>query len=101
MNGTTNLTGAMKTIADNIGKYILENYVKPYTKSTVRFYRAEVATAASGGKIGVKRPFDTTVQNLPYVTSAAGLAVGDQCVVFMLGSPVNSFVIGDGKLSNL
>ena len=94
-------TEAMKTIADNIGKYVLENYVKPYNKSAVRFYRAEVVTAASGGKIGVKRPFDTTTLNLPYVTSAAGLAVGDQCVVLVFGSPVNSYVIGDGSLSNL
>lgn len=95
------LTGAMKALADNIGKYVLEKYVRPYTKSAVRYYRAEVVTAASGGKIGVKKPFDSTVLNLPYVSSAAGLAVGDQCVVLVFGSPVNSYIIGNGSLSNL
>ena len=95
------LTGAMKEIADNIGGYVLETYVKPYEKNAVRFYRAEVAAAASGGKIGVKRPFDATVLYLPYVTSAAGLAVGDQCVVLVFGSPVNACIVGDGSLSNL
>ena len=95
------LSGAMKSLADNIGKYILKKYVEPHMESAVRFYKAEVVTSASGGKIGVQKPFDTTVQSLPYVTSAAGLAVGDQCTVLVFGSPVNSVIIGDGSLSNL
>lgn len=95
------LTGAMKALADNIGRYVLEKFVKPCVKNTVQFYRAEVTSAASGGKIGVKKPFDTTVQYLPYVTSAAGLSVGDQCVVLVFGSKVNQFIVGDGSLSNL
>ena len=95
------MTDAMQKLADNIGEYVLKKFVKPYVKNTVQFYRAQVVSAASGGTIGVQKPFDTTVLNLPYVSSASGLAVGDQCTVLVFGSPVNSFIIGDGKLSNL
>ena len=95
------LTGAMKALADNIGKYVLEKHVRPAMKSAVRYYRAEVVSTASGGKIGVKRPFDSTILSLPYVSSAAGLSVGDQCVVLVFGSTVNSVIIGNGSLSNL
>ena len=87
-------------LADNIGKYVMEKYVKPYLALNVSFFRAKVTGAASGGKITIQRPFDDPIA-LPYVGSAAGLTVGSQCVVLVLGSMSNAIILGDGKLSNL
>lgn len=89
-----------EVLADNIGKYVMEKYVKPYLSLSVSYYRAQVVQAAADGKITVCRPADNPVA-LPYVTSAAGLTVGQQCVVLQLGSPSNCIVLGDGMLSNL
>jgi len=89
-----------EVMADNIGKYVMEKYVKPYLALSVSYYRATVVQGAAGGKITVCRPADNPVA-LPYVTSAAGLQAGDQCVVLQLGSSSNCIVLGDGMLSNL
>lgn len=90
----------IQTLANEVGKYIMKNLVEPRLSKTVSFYRAFVTAAASNGKITVQKPFDTSVA-LPYVTSAAGLNVGDQCTVLVLGDYSNSIIIGDGKLTNL
>lgn len=87
-------------LADSIGKYIMEKYVKPYLSNNVTFYRAAVTAAANDGVITVQRPFDDPVA-LPYVGSAAGLAVGQQCVVMVFGDASNAVVLGNGTLSNL
>ena len=87
-------------LADSIGRYVMERFVKPYLSTGVRYYRAAVTVAATNGKITVQRPFDDPVA-LPYVGSAAGLTVGSQCVVLVLGDASNSIVLGDGNLSNL
>lgn len=47
------------------------------------------------------KPFDNTTMQLPYVSSAASLAVGAQCVVLQLGSASNCIVAGNGMLSGL
>lgn len=96
-----NQTGSMKAFADNIGRYIYDKFVAPKMANKVSYFRAEVTATASGGKITVQRPFDTTSYALPYVGSAAGLAVGDQCIVMVLGSASNAIILGDGRLSNL
>ena len=87
----------MREFADNIGKYIVEKHVKPLLEKYVGFFKAEVKAAPSGGVISVQKPFDNTVFNLPYTADAAGLAVGDQCTVFVLGSMTNAVVVGDGS----
>ena len=87
-------------IADNIGKYVMEKYVKPYLALNVSYFRATVTAAASGGKITVQRPFDAPI-SVNCVPSAAGLAVGSQCVVLVFGDISNAFAIGDTSLSNL
>lgn len=91
----------MKAFADNVGKYIYEKFVAPKMAQKIGYFRAEVTSAASGGKITVQRPFDTTSYALPYVGSAASLAVGDQCIVMVLGTMSNAIILGDGRLSNL
>ena len=91
----------MKRFADRIGRYVTERFVKPKLANTVSYYKAEVVAAASGGKITVRKPFDATSFALPYVGSAAGLAVGDTCIVFCLGSASNGIVMGNGGLTNL
>ena len=96
-----NQTGSMKAFADNIGRYIYDKFVVPKMANKVSYYRAEVTAAASGGKITVQRPFDSASLSLPYVSSAASLAVGDQCIVIVLGSASNAIILGDGRLSNL
>lgn len=89
-----------ESLADRIGKYVIEKYVKPREALTVRYFRATVTAPAADGKITVQRPFDTPMA-LPYVSSAAELAEGEQCVVLVLGSMSNCIVLGDGTLSNL
>lgn len=90
----------METLARNIGAYVMRKYVEPSMKDVVRFYAAVVTAPASGGKITVQKPFDTARQ-LPYVSSVADLAVGDRCVVLVLGSESNAYVFGKGGLVNL
>lgn len=91
----------MKALADNIGAYVMDKFVKAYTNNVVRYYTAEVTAAASGGKITVRKPFDDAQRALPYVSSVADLAVGDKCVVLVLGSESNAYVFGKGGLVNL
>ncbi len=95
------LNEEMRGIADAFGEYIFRQFVEPRMRRTVQFFRAEVKAAATGGKITVKRPYDETTLALPYVSSAENLAVGDQCVVLVLGDMSNCIVAGDGMLSTL
>lgn len=88
-------------LADEIGKYILREYVEPRLTRSVSFYRARVVSGASGGKITVQEPFNETAVALPYVSSAAGLTAGSQCTVLVLGGASNAIVLGDGMLTNL
>lgn len=94
------LTGEMKRLADNLGKYIRDKFVLPKLANVVSYFRSEVTAAASGGRITVRKPFDTTVYSLPYFPSAKNLAVGDQCVVGVFGSMSNAWVLGDAVFSN-
>ena len=91
----------MLTFADELADYMWSKHFAPKLTNNVRFYRAEVTEAASDGKIGIIRPFETDTTYLPYVTSAAGLAVGEQCVVLILGGGSNAIILGDGTLTNL
>lgn len=95
------LARGMKELADNIGRYVLEKFVKPRMQSSVSYFIGKVTSAPSGGSIGVTRPFDATQYSLPYVSSASGLSVGDNCMVFVFGSTSNAIVVGDGRLNNL
>ena len=94
-------TQDMRAFADKLGRYIYEKFVAPKMAKTVTYYKAEVVAAASGGKITIQKPFDNATYALPYVGSAAGLNVGDTCMVFCLGSASNGIIMGDGGLSNL
>lgn len=88
-------------LADEIGRYVVQEYVEPRLARAVSYYRAQVVAGAANGKITVKRPFDDTAVALPYVSSAAGLASGSQCTVLVLGGASNAIVLGDGMLTNL
>ena len=96
----TDSLGNMKVLADRIGKYILDKWVAPRIASHISFYKAEVVTAASGGKIVVQKPFDTATQALPFASWAGNLQAGDNCIVGVFGSAVNSFVLGGGSASD-
>lgn len=90
----------MQALADALWEYFQEK-VERMTSSNVWYFRAQVTKAASGGKITVRRPFDTEIA-LPYVSSIASAAVGSQVTVFVLGSSLtNAVIIGNGTLSNL
>ena len=95
------LTREMKELADNIGRYVMEKFLRPRLANSVSYFIGKVKTAPSGGVVVVKRPFDSTDYTLPYVSSASGLSVGDNCMVFVFGSMSNAIVMGDGKVSNL
>ena len=83
----------MQALADALWEYFQEK-VERMTSSNVWYFRAQVTRSASGGKITVRRPFDTDIA-LPYVSSMASAAV-------VLGSSLtNAVIIGDGTLSNL
>lgn len=91
----------MRQFADNMAKYVKKTVVDPAMQGAVQFFRAQVVDAPSGGMIQVKKPFDSTIMNLPYVYSARNLAGGDECIVLVLGSYSNCIVLGDGMLSSL
>lgn len=91
---------AIKTMADQMADYMWQKHFAPRLNNVVRYYRAEVTEAASNGKIGIKQPYETGTTYLPYVTSASGLTVGEQCTVLVFGGQSNAMVIGDGTLTN-
>lgn len=76
--------------------------VREMQKNGLRCYRATVTTAASGGTMGVKRPFDETESFLPYVSTMADAPVGAQVVVLVFGEGKNAgnhmvFMYTDGR----
>ena len=87
-------------IADAIGDYVWKKYIEPRLSLYLSYYRAQVTAAAADGKITVQRPYDTAV-SIPYVGSAAGLAVGEECVVLVFGDASNAICLGRGDLANL
>ncbi|MBQ1776842.1 MAG: hypothetical protein II266_04760 [Clostridia bacterium] len=91
---------AMQTMAEGIWQY-LKPKIERMTARNVSYFRATVTAAAADGKIAVRKPRENKDILLPYVTSAAGLAVGDQCTVLVFGSASNAFIVGDGTLSGL
>lgn len=95
------LTQEMKRLADNLGRYIMERFVKPKMERSVSFFAAQVVDGYYNGKIKVQKPFDETVMTLPCFPSAYGLKTGDACLVAVLGSMSNAWVIGDGGFGNL
>lgn len=88
------LTGEMKRLADNLGKYIRDKFLAPKLASAVTYFKATVVTAADGSVMQVQRAFDSTIYSLPYLPAADGLQAGDPCTVFSLGSASNSIVVG-------
>ena len=95
------LTQEMKRLADNLGRYIMERFVKPKLERTVSFFAAKVVDGYYNGKIKVQKPFDETIMTLPCFPSAYGLKTGDACIVAVLGSMANAWVVGDGRFGNL
>ena len=92
--------GTMKAFADRVGRYILEKWVRPAIANHISFYKAEVVTPASGGRIVIQRPFDSATQSLPFASWAGNLQAGDSCIVAVFGSNTNSYVIGGGAASD-
>ena len=93
-------TESMQVLADQMADYMWQKHFAPKLANIVRYYRAEVTEAASNGKIGIKQPYETSTTYLPYVTSASGLTVGQQCTVLVFGGSSNAMIIGDGTLTN-
>ena len=96
----TDSLGNMKALADRIGKYVWEKWISPRVANHISFYKASVVTPASGGKIVVQKPFDTTTQSLPYASWAGNLQANDNCIVGVFGSTTNSFVLGGGSAAD-
>lgn len=92
----------LETAAKRLWNYFFAPRVRETQKSMLRYYRARVTTAASGGVMGVKRPFDDTEQFFPYVSSMAGAPVGAQVVIVVFGEGRNAknhmiFMYPDGR----
>lgn len=98
-----NETGQQMTkFARNLWDTLFAAKVRETQKNMLRCYRAVVTTAASSGKIGVKRPFDETETFLPYVSTMETAPVGSQVVVLVFGEGQNAnnrmvFMYTDGK----
>lgn len=92
----------MRALADNLWAYMRPK-VQEMLSSTVRFYRAQVVSAASNGKITVKRPFDDASIALPYVQAMEDAPAGSQVTVLVFGSTGedanNSVIVNDGEYS--
>lgn len=89
-------------IASYVSKYLMPQ-VNEQTSDCIRYYRAYVTSAASNGKISVKRPFDDAVQKLAYVPAMENAKVGDQVTVFAFGDSGNSqncIIVDTGKFAN-
>lgn len=96
------MTNDMLELARNVAKFAKKTQTEPDGTLGLRFFIATVVTAPSGGKIGVQKPFDTTVLSLPCVPSAeAALSVDDPCFVLVPGALSNAIVIGTADLRNL
>lgn len=92
-----------RRFARRLGEYVMDNFVLPWLREhgNVTSYRAQVVSVDSTARtMVVQRPFDTPV-TLPYTDGASSLAVGSQCVVFVLGDSSNAVVVSDGRLSTL
>lgn len=81
-----NETGQQMTkFAQRLWNDFFSRRVRETQKTMLRYYQARVTTAASGGTMGVKRPFDETESFLPYVSTMADASVGAQVVVLVFG----------------
>jgi len=92
----------LTTLAQRLWDNFYAKKVKDTQTAMLRYYRAQVTTAAQNGKLGVKRPFDSTESFLPYVSSMAEAAVGAQVVVVVFGEGKNAnnhivFMYADGR----
>lgn len=96
-----NLNDEMKELADALAPYLWEKHFAPKLDKILTFYRATVTRRAASGTIQITRPFDDTVQSLPYVGSAANLAVGTEVVVVCFGGENNARILGPVTLTNL
>lgn len=92
-------TEAMLEMANNMWDGFFRDKVLDVLGNYVSYYRATVTAAYADGFITVQEPFDHE-HVIRCAANASGLAVGDQCIVLMLGGPQNSLVIGNGTMSN-
>lgn len=83
-------TKALVTLAQRLWNNFFRHRVRETQTDMLRFYRAEVTAAATGGKITVRRPFDTTETALSYVGSMAAAQKGAQVVVLVFGEKKNA-----------
>ena len=82
----------IERIAHNLTSYMKRTVLKEELGDVVRFFRARVVKAAAGGKITVRRAFDTTDLALPCAAGAEALEAGDPCLVLVFGGLSNATV---------
>lgn len=101
MEDNKNSNQEMRLFADSLWNNYFKQKVSDMLKGYISFYRAQVVTAASGGTVKVKKPFETSTLTLPYVPSAESLlTAGSQAMVLVLGEQSNAIVVGPPSLSN-
>mgnify|MGYP005754275111 CR=1 FL=1 len=73
--------------------------VRRETADCVRQKKLTVVTAPNGSTLGVMKPNDTTVFNIPYVSTLANVQVGDVVLVnyFYGMSNMIAVSLGDGQ----
>lgn len=79
----------------------VETLIEEKTKNCIRAKKGTVATAPSGGTMGVKFPFDNNTYNLPYSSAVANVEVGSQVWVITPydNSMTNAVVVNNGSWS--
>lgn len=79
----------LTTLAQRLWDNFYAKKVKDTQTAMLRYYRAQVTTAAQNGKLGVKRPMDESEMLLSYAASMAQAPVGAQVVVMVFGDGKN------------
>lgn len=64
------------------------------TRNCVRRRTVTVVTAPNGTTMGVGEPFESTVMDVPYLSTAAGAQVGDTATIEWVYGLSNAVVVG-------
>lgn len=72
----------------------INRLIQQATRNCVRRRTVTVATAPNGTTMGVREPYDTTVLDVPYLSSMAGAQIGDTVTIEWVYGLSNAVVVG-------
>lgn len=88
MNGQDEVRAIQKALEPWVRRLI-----EDATRNCVRRRAVTVVTAPNGQTMGVQEPFDSTVMDLPYLSSMAGAQVGDTVTIEWVYGLSNAVVV--------